>query len=46
MGFEELKLDDVGWLLDETIEIAQAPGGVPCGHLGGALQLGDRMFLR
>ena len=45
MGFEELKLDDVGRLLDEPFEIAQAPGGVPRGHLGGVFQLGDRMFL-
>ena len=45
MGFEELKLDDVDRLLDEPFEIAQAPGGVPCGHLGSAFQLGDRMFL-
>ena len=45
MGFEELKLDNVDWLLDEPFEITQAPGGVPRGHLGGAFQLGDRMFL-
>jgi hypothetical protein len=44
MGFEELKLDDVDRLLDEPFEIAQAPGGVARGHLGGAFQLGDRMF--
>ena len=45
MSFEELKLDDVGRLLDKPFEIAQAPGGVLGRHLGGAFQLGDRMFL-
>lgn len=43
---EELQLDQMGRLLHQSLEIAQAPSTVPGGDLGSALQLGDRMFPR
>ena len=36
--------EDVGWLVQQALEIAQAAGAVVRGAQSDAFQLGDRMF--
>jgi hypothetical protein len=44
MGFQEIDLDDVGRLVQQAFEIAQAPGSVMGGDSGGFFQFSRGML--